>query len=254
LLAERQHRLDSAGLGLQSLQETAIQLEAQRGALLEGRTTADVETQLETFLAEAMDAFETTRSAYEKAATELALAQAAEETAVNAVAELSKEAGENEHAFDAAIGELGIDRQSLERCLVHDEEWISEQRKELHALREAAACARTAQAVRQRTMDEHAAKGRPEGDAASAISQVADARQQEAILGKSLIELKAEQQHDDGQLASGPAHKPKRPHRRPQAKSGSNLTTSSARLTARSSAYLRRAWHSMPWSGRPTPT
>jgi len=82
LLAERQHRLDSAGLGLQSLQETAIQLEAQRGALLEGRTTADVETQLATFLAEAMDAFETTRSAYEKAATELALAQAAEETAV----------------------------------------------------------------------------------------------------------------------------------------------------------------------------
>jgi exonuclease SbcC len=202
LLAERQHRLDSAGLGLQSLQETAIQLEAQRGALLEGRTTADVETQLATFLAEAMDAFETTRSAYEKAATELALAQAAEETAVNAVAELSKEARENEHALDAAIGELGIDRQSLERCLVHDEEWISEQRKGLHALREVAACARTAQAVRQRTMDEHAAKGRPEGDAASGMSQVADARQQEASLGRSLIELKARQQHDDGQRAS----------------------------------------------------
>ena len=54
------------------------------------------------------DAFETACSAYEKAATELALAQAAEETAVNAVAELSKEARENEHALDEAIGELGI--------------------------------------------------------------------------------------------------------------------------------------------------
>jgi len=136
LLGERQTNLESAATALQDQENALTALQEQRTSLLQGRATFDVENELKTLIEHATRIHETARTTHTEAVTSLAIAQAAEETAIKRLHEADQEAASAELALDVALAKLGIDRHSLEERLVHDETWIANQRKDLEALRE----------------------------------------------------------------------------------------------------------------------
>ena len=199
LLGERQTNLESSVTALRDQENALTALQEQRTSLLQGRATFDVENELKTLIENATSSHETARTAHTQAVTSLAIAQAAEEAAIKRLHEADQEAASAELALDVALAKLGIDRHNLEERLVHDETWIANQRKDLDALRESVTREGATRDERQRSLDEHSAKGRPECDREVAQAQVASARAQVQDLGQQLIGLRAKQQQDDDQ-------------------------------------------------------
>ncbi len=197
LLGERQTNLESSTAAMQG-QETALTaLQAKRTTLLQGRATSDVEAELKTSIEDATNSHESTREAHAEAVTSRALAQAAEEAATKDLDEADQEAAHARLVLDVALAGLGINRRKLEERLAHDEAWIAEQRKALDALGEEVTRGSATRADRQRSLDDHSAKGRPEGDHEVAQARVASARAQVDDLGQKRIELGAKQKQDD---------------------------------------------------------
>jgi exonuclease SbcC len=181
-------------------QETALtDLQAKRTALLQGRAALEVEIELRTSVEDVTNSHEMARKAHAETVISRALAQAAEESAINRLHEADQEVAQAKLALDVALAGLGIDQQKLEERLVHDETWIANQRKDLDSLREEVTRDSATCDERQRGLDEHSAKGRPEGDREVAQARVASARAQVDDLGQKLIGLRAKQQQDDDQ-------------------------------------------------------
>lgn len=199
LLGERQANLESLTAALKE-QETALtDLQAKRTALLQGRAALEVEIELRTSVEDVTNSHEMARKAHAETVISRALAQAAEESAINRLHEADQEVAQAKLALDVALAGLGIDQQKLEERLVHDETWIANQRKDLDSLREEVTRDSATCDERQRGLDEHSAKGRPEGDREVAQARVASARAQVDDLGQKLIGLRAKQQQDDDQ-------------------------------------------------------
>jgi exonuclease SbcC len=172
-------------------------LQVKRTALFRGRAASDVETELKTTIGDATNSHEGARKAHADAVTSLALAQAAEEAAIKRLHETDQETANAELALDVALARLGIDRQKLEERLAHDGTWISDQRKDLDGLRESVTRDGATRDERQRSLDEHLAKGRPDGDREVAQARAISAQAQVETLGQQLIGLRAKQQQDD---------------------------------------------------------
>jgi exonuclease SbcC len=197
LLGERQTNLENSTTTLQKQESGLTALEVQRTALLQGRAASDVDSELKTLIEAATNTRETVRATHAEAVTSQALAQAAEQAAIKSLDEANQDAASAELALDVALARLGIDRQKLEERLAHDETWIADQRKELDAIRGEVTRALATRDDRQRNLDDHSAKGRPDGDREVAQTRVSSARTQVDDLGRELIGLKAKQQQDD---------------------------------------------------------
>jgi exonuclease SbcC len=202
LLDERQANLESSTTAMQEQENALTALQEQRMAILQGRAALDVETELKALSEKATNSLETARQAHTGAGTALAIVQAAEEAALKRLHEADQEAAHDELALDVALAKLGMDRQKLEERLVHNETWIAHQRKDLEAIRAAVTRALATRDDRQRGLDEHSAKDRPEGDRESTQVRVANARAQVDNLGQELIGLRAKQQQDNDQKTS----------------------------------------------------
>jgi exonuclease SbcC len=197
LLRERQTNLESAMTALQGKENVLTALRVQRAALVQGRAACEVEAELKRLIEDATNSHETARKTHAVADTSLALAQAADEAAIKSLHEGDQEAARAELALDVALAGLGIDRQKLEERLAHDETWIADQRNDLNALRESVTRDGATRNERQRSLDDHSAKGRPEGDRDVAQVRAIDARAQVEDLGQQLIGLRAKQQQDN---------------------------------------------------------
>ncbi len=197
VLGERQANLETSITALREQDGALSALETQRAALLEGRGTLDIETELKTRMERATSRCETARNCHTQATTSLAVARAAEEAADRNLHEVDQDAAQAGLALDLALAGLGVDRPTLEERLAHDETWIAEQRKCLEALREEVARALATRNDRLRSLGEHAGKGRPKCDYEATRDLAAKARIQVDELGPKLIGLRAKQQHDD---------------------------------------------------------
>jgi len=216
LLGERRANFENSTTALQEQENALTALHVQRAALLQGRTALDVENELKTLVENAANGLETARKAHSDAVTSVAVDQAAEKAARQGLHDADQEAAHARLALDVALAGLGIDRQRLEERLAYDETWIADQRKDLDALRGAVTRALATRDERQRSLDEHAAKNRPEGDREVAQARVAGARAQVDDLGQQLIGLRAKQQHDDD-LGIGRSHAQVEVHAQEQA-------------------------------------
>ena len=199
LLGERQTNLESSATAVQGHETALTALQLKRTALFQGRAASDVETELKTSISDATNRHEGARKAHADAVTSRALAQAAEDTAINSLHEADHDAAQAGLALDVALAGLGIDRPRLEERLAHDETWIANQRKDVDALRESVTRDGATRDERQRSLDDHSAKGRPDGEREVAQARVASARTQVEDLGQKLIGLRAKQQQDDDQ-------------------------------------------------------
>ena len=197
LLSERQTNLGNSILALTDQENALTALQAQRTALLQGRAALDVETEQKTLIENAANSHEGARKTHAGATTTLAIARAEEETATKNLHEADQDAANAELALDVALAGLAIDRRKLEERLVHDETWIADQRRDLDAIRESVTRALATRDERQRSLDDHSAKGRPNGDREVAQTRVSSGRTQVDDLGQKLIGLKAKQQQDD---------------------------------------------------------
>ncbi len=199
LLDERQTNLESLNVAMQEQATALTALQVKRTALLQGRAALEVETELRASVEDVTNSHEMARKAHAEAVTFRALAQAAEETAIKRLHEADQEATHAELALDVALAGIGLDRQKLEERLAHDETWIASQRKDLDSLREEVTRHSATRAERQRSLDEHSAKGCPDGDREVAQVRVESARALVDDLGQRLIGLRAKQQQDDDQ-------------------------------------------------------
>ena len=199
LLGERQTHFEKSATNLKDQEEVLIALQVQRTALVHGRGVLDVEFELSKLIDDATTSHESARNIHAGAVTSLALAQAAHEEASKRQREVDQEAAHAELALDVGLARLGIGRQKLEERLAHDETWTAKRRKDLDALRESVTRDRATRDERQRSLDDHSANGRPEGDQDLAQARVASARAQVEDLGQTLIGLTAKQKQDDDQ-------------------------------------------------------
>jgi exonuclease SbcC len=199
LLAERQTHFEKSATNLKDHEEALTALEEQRSALLHGRGVLEVEFEVSKLVEDATTSHESARNAHAGAGTSLALAQAAREEASKRQREVDQEATHAELALDVGLARLGIGREKLEERLAHDETWIAKRRKDLDALRESVTRERATRDERQRSLDDHSANGRPEGDQDVARARVASARAQVEDLAQTLIGHTAKQKQDDDQ-------------------------------------------------------
>jgi exonuclease SbcC len=199
VLGERQTHLEKSATALKDQEEALAALQLQRAALVQGRAVLDVEVELSKLIEDATNSHETARNIHAGAGTSLALAQAAHEEATKRQREVDQEAAHAELALDVGLAKLGIGRQKLEERLAHDETWIAKRREAWDALRESVTRDRATRDERQRSLDDHSANGRPDGDQNMAQARVAGARAQVEDLGQTLIGLTAKQKQDDAQ-------------------------------------------------------
>ncbi len=197
LAREREGRLREATGVAEGAEADLRRLTGERALILGGRPTVEVEAELRRTEESAAQALEEARVALGNAERAHAAAEQDARNAGQALDQALQAADRAGAALAEALGTLGIDRPTLASRLSRDAQWIGRRRSELDELRLALERADATLRERRRLVEEHAASGRPEVDAAGAQARAREAESRESGATRSLTEAQVRLRQDD---------------------------------------------------------